>query len=89
MPEAATSRERCFDGVHEVFKCDESQSNSLVQEGKSDCRGHRSRYGVKQLVEGTCPLFEAMCLATDVVNEGGHRPKERSWPRGDVGISTQ
>ena len=33
---------------------------------------------MKQLVEGTCPLFEAMCLATDVLNEGGHRPKERS-----------
>ena len=39
---------------------------------------------LKQLVEGTCPLFEAMCLATDVVNEGGHRPKERSRGRGGV-----
>ena len=26
---------------------------------------------------------------SDQVNEGGHRPKERSWPRGCVGISTQ
>ena len=33
--------------------------------------------------------IEAMCLVTDVVNEGGHRPKERSWPRGGVSISTQ
>ena len=34
-------------------------------------------------------MNEAMCLATDVANEGGHRPKERSWPRGGVSISTQ
>ena len=27
-------------------------------------------------------MNEAMCLATDVANEGGHRPKERSRPRG-------
>ena len=35
------------------------------------------------------PIDEAMCLATDVANEGGHRPKERSWPREGVSISTQ
>ena len=29
-------------------------------------------------------MNEAMCLATDVANEGGHRPKERSRPRGGV-----
>ena len=32
-------------------------------------------------------MNEAMCLATDVANEGGHRPKERSRPRGGVDIS--
>ena len=30
---------------------------------------------------GVVCLFDATCLATDVANEGGHRPKERSWPR--------
>ena len=35
---------------------------------------------MKQLVEGTCLPLEAMCLATDVANEVGHRPKERSRP---------
>ena len=33
---AATNRERCFDGVREVFEGDENQLNSPVREGKSD-----------------------------------------------------
>ena len=33
-------------------------------------------------------MNEAMCLATDVANEGGHRPKERSRPRGGVDTFT-
>ena len=43
VPKAVSNRERCFDGVREVFERDESQSNSPVQEGKSDCRRRRSR----------------------------------------------
>ena len=33
-------------------------------------------------------VFEAMCLATEVANEGGHRPKGRSWPRERVCMTT-
>ena len=52
VPKAAASRERCFDGVREVFECDESLSNSPVREGKSDCRRRRSRANMHAFCQG-------------------------------------
>ena len=52
MLKAATSRERCFVDVREVFKCDESQSNSPVLKGESDCRRLRSRAKMHVFCQG-------------------------------------
>ena len=57
MPKATARRERCIDGVCEVFKCDESQSNSSVREGKSDYRCRRSRADMHPSAEETLGMW--------------------------------
>ena len=52
VPKATASRERFIDGVCEVFECDESQSNSPVREGKSDCRRRRFRANMHAFCQG-------------------------------------
>ena len=79
MPKAVSSRERCFDGVREVFECDESQSNSPVQEGKSDCGRRRSRANMHAFCQGN--IGHVFNVNSDT---GGRRPRKEVASEGGV-----
>ena len=52
LMQAAASGIRCFDDMCEIFVCDESESNSSVREGKSDCKRCRSRANLHAFCQG-------------------------------------